>query len=105
MELIEIPHFTEVVEEYLTDDEYAALQWYLTLNPEIGDLVTGTGGARKVRWSVAGHGKRGGLRVIYFYRPKPSEIWMLTVYSKARKKDLTRKDKTILRQIIQEIKR
>jgi len=105
MEFIEIPHFTEVVRDYLTDEEYAVLQWYLTLNPEAGDIVTGTGGARKVRWSVDQRGKRGGLRVIYYYRSSQSEIWMLTLYSKTSKKDLTARDKTILRQLILEIKR
>lgn len=53
-----------MVGEYLSDDEYAALQWSLASDPSAGDLVKGTGGVRKIRWGVAGRGKRGGVRVI-----------------------------------------
>ncbi len=105
MDIVEIPHFSRVIGEYLTDDEYAALQWHLVLRPEAGDTVAGTGGARKIRWSVPQSGKRGGLRVIYYYKPSLLEIWMLTIYSKTRKKDLTAKDKDTLKQIVLEIKR
>ncbi|ARN76075.1 transcriptional regulator [Oceanicoccus sagamiensis] len=104
MDVIEIPHFTDVVASYLSDDEYAALQWYLLLNPDAGDLIQGTGGIRKVRWFTSWYGKRGGLRVIYYYRRKPMEIWMLTVYSKSKKQDLTTRDKEVLKQIVREIK-
>ena len=105
MDIVEIPHFSEIIGDYLTDDEYAALQWHLCLKPEAGDTVAGTGGVRKIRWSVSQRGKRGGLRVIYFYKPNSLEIWMLTIYSKAKKKDLTAIDKSTLKQIVQEIKR
>ncbi|MGY8816075.1 MAG: transcriptional regulator [Gammaproteobacteria bacterium] len=89
----------------MSDEEYAVFKWYLVLNPDVGDLVSGTGGVRKVRWAPAQTGKRGGLRIIYYYRPNLSEIWMLTIYSKTRKNDLTTRDKDALRQIIKEIKK
>ena len=79
---IETKVFTRVVGEYLSDDEYAALQRALFSNPALGDLVRGTGGVRKVRWGVAGRGKRGGVRVIYYARTHRGEIWMLTIYAK-----------------------
>ena len=70
------------MQQYLTDDEYGTLQQPLIVNPEAGDVIPGSGGVRKLRWGVAGRGKRGGLRVIYFLRLRQGEIWMLTLYAK-----------------------
>ena len=79
---VETKLFTKLVQQYLTDDEYATLQQSLIVNPEAGDVIPGSGGVRKLRWGVAGRGKRGGLRVIYFLRLRQGEIWMLTLYAK-----------------------
>lgn len=79
---IETKLFTRLVPEYLSDDEYGALQAALVLNPDAGAVIPGSGGVRKLRWSVAGRGKRGGLRVIYYVRTRQGQIWMLTVYAK-----------------------
>lgn len=54
----------------------------LLVNPEAGDVIPGSGGVRKLRWGVAGRGKRGGLRVIYFLRLRNDEVWLLTLYAK-----------------------
>lgn len=62
--------------------QYGTLQQSLIVNPEAGDVIPGSGGVRKLRWGVAGRGKRGGLRVIYFWRLRQGEIWMLTLYAK-----------------------
>ena len=82
MTFVETKLFTELVQEYLSDDEYAALQQSLIVSPEAGDVIPGSGGVRKLRWGVGGRGKRGGLRVIYFLRVRDEEIWMLTLYAK-----------------------
>ena len=82
MTFVETKLFTELVLDYLSDDEYAALQQSLVVNPEAGDVIPGSGGVRKLRWGVAGRGKRGGLRVIYFLRRRNDEVWMLTLYAK-----------------------
>ena len=79
---VEAPLFTKLVGEYLSDEEYAALQAALTENPELGDVIPGSGGVRKVRWGIRGRGKRGGVRVIYFVRHRPGVVWMLTIYAK-----------------------
>jgi hypothetical protein len=79
---VETKLFTKLVQEYLSDDEYAALQQSLIANPEAGDVIPGSGGVRKLRWGVGGRGKRGGIRVIYFLRSLHGEIWMLTLYAK-----------------------
>jgi hypothetical protein len=79
---VETALFTRLIAEYLSDDEYAALQQALVASPEAGDVIPGSGGVRKLRWSVAGRGKRGGIRVIYYLRLQQGQIWMLTVYAK-----------------------
>jgi hypothetical protein len=79
---VETRLFTKLVQEYLSDDEYAGLQQALVVNPEAGDIIPGSGGVRKLRWGVEGRGKRGGLRVIYYLRSRQGQIWMLTLYAK-----------------------
>jgi hypothetical protein len=65
---VETQLFTRLVQEYLSDGEYAQLQQMLMVDPRIGDVIPGSGGVRKMRWRIAGRGKRGGIRVIYFLR-------------------------------------
>src|SRR5262249_36509032 len=74
--------FTPLVQELLCDDEYHTLQRHLIESPDAGGVIPGSGGVRKIRWRTSGHGKRGGLRVIYFSRRHPDEIWLLTLYPK-----------------------
>ncbi len=79
---VETKLFTKLVGDYLADDEYAALQQVLIENPESGRVIRGSGGVRKLRWGVAGRGKRGGVRIIYYLRLAHGQIWMLTLYAK-----------------------
>jgi hypothetical protein len=79
---IETKLFTRLVHDYFTDDEYAELQNSIVASPEAGDLIRGSGGVRKLRWGVAGRGKRGGVRVIYYLRLRQGQVWMLTLYAK-----------------------
>ena len=97
---VETKLFTKLVQQYLTDDEYATLQQSLIVNPEAGDVIPGSGGVRKLRWGVAGRGKRGGLRVIYFLRLRQGEIWMLTLYAKSVADNIPAK---VLKKIKEEI--
>jgi hypothetical protein len=96
---IETSVFTADVQVLLSDEDYAALQQHLVANPAAGDVVTGTGGLRKVRWTVAGRGKRGGRRVIYFHAVAQAQIRMILIYRKGIKDDLSPKEKTVLRRI------
>ena len=79
---IETRLFTKLVIEYLTDEEYGALQESLMRNPEVGPVIPGSGGIRKIRWAAQGRGKRGGYRIIYYVRRTHGVIWMLTMYPK-----------------------
>lgn len=97
---IETQLFTRLIQEYLSDDEYRVLQQALVRNPELGDLIPGSGGVRKVRWGAAGRGKRGGLRVIYVARSAQGQMWMLTAYAKNVREDIP---VHVLRKIKEEI--
>jgi len=84
---IETPAFTRMLPDYLDDEAYTALQWALVLHPETGAVVPGSGGVRKMRWAGSGGGKRGGFRVIYYWRKHAGEIWMLTIYTKVKQQN------------------
>ncbi len=86
--LIESPIFSKHWPDYWEEDERGAFCAWLALNPDAGDVVSGSGGVRKIRWSRAGAGKSGGVRVIYVYRPEPQTIWLLTIYAKAREENV-----------------
>lgn len=99
MVFIETPIFTADVCALLSDEEYAALQQHLVEQPNAGAVIAGTGGLRKIRWSVAGKGKRGGTRVIYYHVVAQAQIRMILIYRKGIKDDLTPREKTVLRRI------
>lgn len=103
--VIETLGFTRRVTALLSDNEYAALQWFVAHKPDSGDVIQGTGGARKLRWRKKGQGKRGGLRVIYFHHVKQNTLWMLALYEKTGQEDLSTADKKIVKQLIEEIKK
>ncbi|MGA9625705.1 MAG: hypothetical protein WBL65_03990 [Bryobacteraceae bacterium] len=84
---IESAAFDRVRACYLDDDEYGDLQQFMMQNPEVGAIVRGSGGVRKLRWPRESAGKRGGLRVIYFVRYHPNEFWMLALYAKAKQEN------------------
>src|SRR6266481_3401617 len=104
MEFIEAPAFTQYLSNYLDDDEYRALQKYLRLAPDAGDLIPGTGGFRKIRWADKrrGKGRRGGLRVIYYHFAAGHQIWLVTLYGKNEAADLTPGEKKALRLAIED---
>ena len=71
---IEAPIFSKLIYDYLSDEEYAALQWTLAVRPEQGKIIPGSGGLRKMRWAAKGRGKRGGTRIIYYWQQANGEI-------------------------------
>ena len=99
MVFIEPTIFTADVHALLSDEEYARLQQHLVRHPDAGDVIAGTGGLRKIRWTSVGRGKRGGSRVIYFHAVAQSLIRMLLIYRKGIKDELTPKEKSVLRKI------
>jgi hypothetical protein len=104
VEFIEAPLFTELLPDYLSDDSYQELQVFLARNPEAGDIIPGTGGFRKLRWTDPRRrkGKRGGLRVIYYHLIAGDQIWFMTIYDKDEAADLSPAEKRVLKGAIRE---
>jgi mRNA-degrading endonuclease RelE of RelBE toxin-antitoxin system len=77
MRFVETPVFTAALQRHLDDEQYRQLQIALMLRPEQGPIIRASGGLRKVRWAKPGAGKRGGLRVIYYWTPAERAFYML----------------------------
>ena len=101
MVIIETSIFTKQVQTLLTDEEYHQLQAELVKRPEVGAVVPGSGGLRKVRWSMPGCGKRGGARVIYYWAVKQEQLLLLLIYPKNVQDNLTPAQLKLLRQIVE----
>jgi hypothetical protein len=105
VEFIETPTFTAALRRHLDDDSYRALQLALILRPEQGAIIPGGAGVRKMRWAGRDKGKRGGLRVIYYWLSKDQIFHMLYMYSKNEQRDLSRAQiKTLARAVREELK-
>ena len=102
MLFVETPVFTRELQDLMSDDDYRALQSALLLRPEAGDLIPGGGGLRKVRWGLPGTGKRGGLRLIYYWQKAEDRIYMLLLYRKSRQENLTQQQLRVLRKLVKE---
>jgi len=101
MIFIETSVFTREIKRLISDDDYRMLQTALMFKPDTGDLIRGGGGLRKVRWKLPGRGKRGGLRIIYYW-DSPDTIYMLLPYKKTEQDDLTPEQLKYLRALIKE---
>ncbi|MDD3765404.1 MAG: hypothetical protein PHP86_19080 [Nevskiales bacterium] len=99
---IELPAFERNREEYLSDKAFSALQNELMKSPEAGDEIQGTGGLRKLRFADArrGKGKRGGLRIIYYWWSGGPQFWLFTVYDKDEMNDLTPDQRRTLKTLV-----
>ncbi len=80
--VVETPTFVSDARELWSEEERGSFCAWIATNPEAGDVIPGSGGCRKVRWSRTGSGKRGGVRVVYFTRLASGEIWLLVIYAK-----------------------
>jgi hypothetical protein len=85
--------------------EHESFVNFIAANPVSGDVIPDTGGVRKVRWSRAGSGKRGGARGIYFYHDPARPLYLLMVYAKARRENLTADEKRVVRKLTAILKR
>ncbi|MHB8114337.1 MAG: hypothetical protein ACYDHA_12885 [Bellilinea sp.] len=102
MVIIETSTFTRQVLSLLSDEEYRLLQLALILQPDLGAVIPGSGGLRKVRWSLARRGKRSGVRTIYYWAVLDNQILMLLMYAKNEQDNLTHEQLKVLRRIIEE---
>ncbi len=100
----ETPFFVRQAEDVWDDAEREAFINFIARNPEAGDMIPETGGVRKIRWSRPGSGKRGGVRVIYFYHDAGRPLYLLMVYAKARQENLTPDEKRAVRKWVAVLK-
>ena len=100
MEIIETTIYTKYITELLSDEEYKNLQTFLVEHPQSGDIIPKSGGLRKLRWKLKNSGKSGGIRNIYYYYANKHTLYMLYVYSKSKKDDLSDEELSILKSLI-----
>lgn len=103
MEFIETPTFTRLLTALLNDDEYRELQNVLVENPARGDVIPGGGGIRKLRHALPGGGKSGGVQAIYYWIRDDEQIYMLLIYPKSKKDNLTDRETALLREFVKDL--
>jgi hypothetical protein len=96
--VVESPIFQKLWPNYWDEEERAEFASFIALNPDAGAVIRGSGGVRKVRWSREGTGKSGGVRIVYLTRNEAGEVFLLTLYAKAR-------SETIHLAVLKEIRR
>ena len=101
MVIVETSVFTRRVQALLPDDEYRKLQVVLARRPQAGAVIPGSGGLRKIRWGMLERGKRGGVRVIYYWAVEQERLLMLMIFAKSERTDLTAEQLRVLRQIVE----
>ena len=100
MVFIETSVFTRQIKNFIPDEYYLEMQKFLARLPTAGDLIRGSNGCRKLRWKVPARGKRGGIRVIYYWIKSDDQILMLTTYAKIKTDDLTAAQVKTLGQLV-----
>jgi mRNA-degrading endonuclease RelE of RelBE toxin-antitoxin system len=100
MTVVETPFFVRKAAGLLTDQERDELIIFLGLTPEAGDVIPDSGGIRKVRWRAKGKGKRGGVRVIYYFHNDALPLFLLTVYAKSQKANLTQAERNEWKELV-----
>ena len=103
MIFVETTVFTRLLTDHLSDEEYRALQNQLIARPESGALIKGSGGVRKARWASGGKGKSGGVRVIYYLAKDVDRVYMLTLYGKSEKENLSPADLRKVARLVAEL--
>lgn len=103
--VVEMATFSRDAGRHWSEEEQTDFTDYIARHPEAGALVSGTGGFRKVRWAVQGQGKRGGVRVIYFFHREDRPLYLTAIYGKGEKDNLTPAERNELRSIAAEMKR
>jgi hypothetical protein len=101
--VVETRPFIEDAERCLSSDERKEFISYIACNPIAGVRIPGTGGVRKVRWRGGGHGKRGGVRIIYYYHTARIPLFLLAAYAKGRQSDLTATERAEMRRLATQI--
>lgn len=99
----ETPEFLRFAERFLSNDQHDAVIDYLANNPTAGVLIKGAGGLRKLRWAARGRGKRGGVRVIYYYHDDELPVFLIAGFAKSDKDNISRAAQNDYRRLVAEI--
>ncbi len=94
--IVELPEFTKKSNKLLTESERESVINYLAAHPASGDIMQGTGGIRKLRWSAMGKGKSGGVRIIYYFHDKLTPVFLLSLFGKGEKANLSKSERNEL---------
>jgi len=94
--IVELPEFRKKSEKLLADSERESVINYLAAHPASGDIMQGTGGVRKLRWSARGKGKSGGVRIIYYFYNELRPLFLLSLFGKGEKANLTKAERNEL---------
>ncbi len=100
MVIFETSVFTKRINALLGDEKYRILQNTLVEMPNSGKIIQGSGGIRKIRWGGSGRGKKGGVRIIYYWATKHNQIFMLYAFAKNVRDDLTKDQLSMLRKAV-----
>src|SRR5688572_30429704 len=96
----ELPEYLRRAQRLLGDEERSDIVNYLAAFPRDGDLIKGTGGVRKLRWRQRGRGKSGGVRVIYYFHDERIPLYLLTVFAKTERADLSQEERNELAKLV-----
>ena len=100
MAVVETERFLKDVERMMSESERAELVAYMGANPEVGEIMPGTGGVRKIRWALPEKGKRGGARVIYYYHSERLPVFLLAAYAKNEKANLSNAERNAMQRLV-----
>ena len=104
MTVVEVEPFSTKARQVWDEDDKLEFIGFVAHHPEAGALIPGTGGVRKLRWGRPGMGKRGGVRVVYYYHDRTLPLFLLTVYAKSERADLTPRERQAIRKLVQKLK-
>jgi hypothetical protein len=102
--IVELPEYLRVVEKMLGDEERSSIINTLARKPKSGVVLTGTGGIRKLRWGRPGTGKSSGVRIIYFYHNQSIPLFLLTLFAKGEKSNLSKSERNELAELAQKLR-
>lgn len=100
MTVVETERFLKDAKPLMSDSERAELVAFVGANPEAGEIISDTGGVRKMRWALAGRGKRGGMRMIYYYHSERLPVFLLAAYAKNEKANLSNAERNAMKRLV-----
>ena len=102
--VVEVEPFPSKADQVWTEEERLEFITFIAYNPMAGAVIPGTGGVRKVRWTRQGKGKRGGVRIAYYFHDASIPLFLITVYAKSRKENLTPRELKAMRKLVAELR-